>query len=316
MTQPAPSSLDFDKLGRYLAGEASPEEAAEVRRWLAEHPFDAKFVETLDSTKLVGTARPLDVEAALRRVKIRNRASSLLPERYMALAASAAVLLVVGAVIWATSIAGPRPAVYTTEIGERDSVVLRDGSRVLLGPASRIAARDRDVTVVGEAYFSVVHDAQRPFIVRAGSVIIRDLGTEFSVQHDTAEPIRVVVREGAVQLRRERDSVTLSPGDIGVVESNGRVRANRGAATADDLAWTQGRLVFRDASISEVATDLRRWYGVELRVTDSALLNRHFSGSFAGEPADRVLEVIALALGARVERRGNTAYIRTTPPSK
>jgi transmembrane sensor len=51
-------------------------------------------------------------------------------------------------------------------------------------------------------------------------------------------------------------------------------------------------------------------------VTDSALLSRHFTGSFGKEPAGRVVDVIALALGAQVDRRGDTAYIRTTDPSR
>jgi transmembrane sensor len=110
-----------------------------------------------------------------------------------------------------------------------------------------------------------------------------------------------------VEIRHASDSITLRPGDIGVV-SGGRVAARRGAATPDDLAWLSGRLVFRDAPITEVGADLRRWYGVELRVSDTALLQRHFTGAFAGDPADRVLEVLALALGARVDRRGDTAF--------
>jgi transmembrane sensor len=65
-----------------------------------------------------------------------------------------------------------------------------------------------------------------------------------------------------------------------------------------------------------VAADLRRWYGVELRVTDTALLRRHVSATFVGDSADRVLDVIALALGARVERRGDTAYLRPAPSSR
>ena len=92
--------------------------------------------------------------------------------------------------------------------------------------------------------------------------------------------------------------------------------ASRGAATADDLAWTTGRLVFRDATVGELVADLRRWYGVELRVTDSALLKRHFTGSFANEPPSRVVDVIALALGARADRRGDSVYIRPAVTSR
>jgi transmembrane sensor len=126
--------------------------------------------------------------------------------------------------------------------------------------------------------------------------------------------VRVVVHEGAVALTAT-NSATLNPGDVGVVTEGGVVEASRGAATPDDLAWTRGRLVFRNAPIAELAADLRRWYGVELRVTDTALLRRHFTGSFARESATRVVDVIALALGARVDRRGDTAFIRPGPPS-
>jgi transmembrane sensor len=72
--------------------------------------------------------------------------------------------------------------------------------------------------------------------------------------------------------------------------------------------------VFRDAAVAEVAADLRRWYGVELTVTDSALARRHFTGSFAGEPVGRVVEAIALALGARADRRGDTVFVRAAAP--
>jgi transmembrane sensor len=64
----------------------------------------------------------------------------------------------------------------------------------------------------------------------------------------------------------------------------------------------------------EVTADLRRWYGVELRVTDTTLLDRHFTGSFSTESPQRVLEVIALALGAQLQRRGDTALFAEREP--
>ena len=194
-------------------------------------------------------------------------------------------------------------------------VRLADGTDIMLGPASRIAARGREVELQGEAFFRVVHDAARPFTVRAGNAVIRDVGTEFSVHDDGDNHVRVVVSQGAVQLSDVRSSVLLSRGDVGVLE-DGALAAERGVATAEDLAWTTGKLVFRDAPIAEVTADLKRWYGVELRVTDSALLRRHFTGSFTTEPASRVLDVLALALGARADRRGDTVYIRGSSSSK
>jgi transmembrane sensor len=168
--------------------------------------------------------------------------------------------------------------------------------------------------------FEVTHDPARPFRVRSGEVIIEDLGTTFSVRDDD-DGVRVVVTAGSVLLqgtekpRRSgtsptQPSVVLKAGDRGGVDRDGRPVAERSAATDQDLAWTRGRLVFDNAPLSRVRTDVRRWYGLDLQVADSALAGRHLTTSFAGESVEQVLDVIALALGARIERRGDIAVIR------
>ncbi|HEX7938427.1 MAG TPA: FecR domain-containing protein [Gemmatimonadaceae bacterium] len=314
------TGADWDRLGRYVSGELPPAEAGEVERWLADHASDAQALAALDAaTRKVAATRPVDVERALRRVKVRLAPRT--PWRQYATWAAAAAVVLVAGTMWrrnASEVSPPVPArEFATNVGARDSVVLGDGSRVILGPATRIRVSGREVDLAtGEALFSVVHDATRPFTVRAGGTLIRDIGTEFSVHSDRDGEVRVVVREGSVRMTRNADSVVLVKGDIGMLASGGQVRASRGAATSDDLAWTTGRLVFRNAPISELGADLRRWYGVELRVTDSAILKRHFTGSFANESPARVLDVIALALGARVDRRGDTVFIRPAASSK
>ena len=319
MTGPTPTTPDWDKIGRYLAGESSPDESATVRRWLEEHAADAEVVAALDAAAKQAAQRPLDVEAALLRVKTRAKAQSRTAvRRFAGFAAAAAILLVASLLMSRRSTTEEPQAIarsYSTGVGQRDSVTLADGSHVILGPATRLEVRGRDAILTGEAFFRVVHDETLPFTVHAGDVAIRDIGTEFSVHNDPAELVRVVVHEGAVEITAT-NSATLNPGDVGVVTQGGVIEASRGAATPDDLAWTRGRLVFRNAPIAELASDLRRWYGVELRVTDSALLRRHFTGSFAGEPANDVLRAIALAFGARVERRGDTVDVRSATPAR
>jgi ferric-dicitrate binding protein FerR (iron transport regulator) len=64
-----------------------------------------------------------------------------------------------------------------------------------------------------------------------------------------------------------------------------------------------------------VSSELRRWYGVELRVEDSALASRHLTMTFSGDPLERVLRVIGLGLGAEIERHGDTAVVRASDRS-
>lgn len=332
---------DWEALARFLAGESPPPEADAVRAWLAEDPGRQDVLGALDAAMDRTAAPPpagLDVEAALASVHRRMDApaapfrrpvppSVAAPRwRAPALRAAAALLLVLGAFFAWQSVRGGAPAVrmaYATGVGERDSVQLPDGTRVLLGPASRLTLADgyggrtRDVTLRGEALFDVPHDDARPFTVHAGGARVRDIGTAFSVEADSGGGVRVVVTEGAVALRPGGEDgaaeVVLRRGERGVLPEGG-TRARRGAATDEDLAWTRGELVFRDATLTDVAAELRRWYGVELRPGDAAVAGRRLTASFDGEDAEQVLKVIALALGAEMTLRGDTAVLRAAPP--
>jgi transmembrane sensor len=243
-------------------------------------------------------------------------------------AAVIAVLAGGGALIWRGTRGADRHAAavaavaqtFETGVGQRDSLRLADGTRVILGPGSRLAvdqgygSTHREVGLRGEAYFDVQHGGAHPFTVRAGTARVRDVGTAFAVHTDPGDGVRVVVTSGAVRMRvgespAADSGVLLRQGDRGVLTPGGQVVAQRGAATEDDLAWTRGRLVFRDATLAQVSADLRRWYGVELRVADSSLAGKHVNTMFEGEPAARVVDVIALILGADVEQRGDTAVL-------
>jgi transmembrane sensor len=202
-----------------------------------------------------------------------------------------------------------------------DSVSLPDGSQVVLAPGSRLAVAagyggtHRELRLDGVARFTVRHDAARPFVVRVADAEVRDLGTVFTVRRRVGGDVAVAVTEGVVALRGARAAaadpgVVLDAGDRGTVAADGQVAVERGGAAAEDLGWTEGRLAFRDAPLDEVREGLRRWFGVTLRVDDPALAGRHLTASFQGEPLARVREVLALALGATAELRGDTLVLR------
>jgi transmembrane sensor len=209
---------------------------------------------------------------------------------------------------------------HGTGVGVRDSVTLADGTRIVIGPLSSVTipadygVNSRSVQVRGDAWFDVVHDERKPFTVHAGNAAIVDVGTRFAVSSDAAAGVVVSVTEGAVSLSQLNSpagqGVILQAGDNGRLEPDGRVVSGKGKVTADDLAWRDGRLVFREAELAEVAGSMRKWYGIEMKIADKSLNNRHLTATFNGESADRVLETIKLALGAEIERHGDTAIIR------
>jgi transmembrane sensor len=245
--------------------------------------------------------------------------------RRPAVRAAAGVLLLVGAtLVWrgAASIerptAGARPgagATFTTGVGRVDTVALADGSRAILGPATSLTVgagygdRAREVTLHGLAFLDVVHDAARPFLVHTASATLRDVGTSFIVRSDSAAGTRVSVTTGAVHVAMTgaptSSTAVLYAGDRAEVTVE-NMRVQRGAAAADELAWTRGVLAFRDAPLTTVAAELRRWYGLELVVDDATIAGRTVTATFERADADEVGRVLAAVLGATATRSGDT----------
>lgn len=337
------SDQDYERFARYLAGEGSVVERSEFEQWVTMHParqaeLDALgarwtaarssltwhvdgawrgFAERLESSTLAGVGPSTIVSIGDKPQWWRDSA------RLMQLAA-AVVLIVGGAIAWPlfrpgttggnTAIVATVTAVSTLA-GEQRTVDLPDGSRVVLGVSSSLAPRAgygdgaREVDLEGEAFFVVTHDEKRPFRVHVGNTIVEDLGTEFAVRAYRAESsVRVAVSSGSVAIRRGMSgapAAVLSPRDVAFVGDTGKVRVARGVDVSTYTAWTEGRLIFNDTPLSQVAQELERWYGVEVRITDKALLERHVTATFESESLNEILRVIGLMLDARYVRTGN-----------
>jgi transmembrane sensor len=181
-------------------------------------------------------------------------------------------------------------------------LMLEDGSRIALngGTAMRFDPRTPRTIVLerGEALFSVAHDARRPFEVRVGDAVVRDVGTVFDVAADRGR-IEVGVREGAVEFVRAGTTVALAAGDT--LRSAGPDAAVVAKTDPGGIGgWRTGRLAYTQATMSDVAHDLTRVTGTPFAI-DPDVADRRFSGviSVAGDGptvARRVEAVTGLAL--------------------
>jgi transmembrane sensor len=343
--QPAPTpDAEWEALARYVAGESSPDEAEAIRRLLSERRGDAALIGALDralARLAVQASDDVDVEAALRQLKARRDALSPLSiapratpnigrrhfvgSRVPTFAIAATAILAVGLLLWRSLRPGEQAAVAAsttieTTIGERDSVRLSDGTLVFLAPQSRVTiaagyeGAHRTVDLSGEAFFDVAHDDTHPFVVRAGAAAIRDIGTAFTVREGARDSVVVIVTTGSVLLRaaatNSDSGVVLHAGDLGALGPDGRVVAQRGGGEKSSVLFSGGSLVFRDATMRQVADELHRWFGIRLLIADPTLAGRRLSATFTTETADQVLEVIRTALGAAIERSGDTVVVR------
>lgn len=239
-------------------------------------------------------------------------------------AAAAAVILIGGAIALPKLRSGSddRPEVvasvptsFATQRGERRSVKLPDGSLVVLGVSSTLKTRDgygngaREVELTGEALFTVVHDEARPFRVHIGQTVIEDLGTEFAVRgYGENEKVRVAVASGSVAVRHGASAdtaVVLTPRDMATIAGPDAIDVRRGVDVSPFTAFSSGRLIFTDTPLAEVARELERWYGVQVRVTDAAIADKHLTVTFERESLDEVLRIIGMSLDVRYTRTGD-----------
>ncbi len=219
---------------------------------------------------------------------------------------------------------------YATAAGQRLSVTLVDGTRLTLAPASRMRVganygRDiREVTLEGEAFFHVRHDAKQPFIVRTSSTVTRDLGTAFDVRAYRGDSItRVVVRQGRVAVaapaaRRavaggvgDRGAqVELGAGEAGEIGPQGLIGSVRAVRVDESLAWVDGHLVFRDTPLRDVLAELARWYDLEIMPVDPSLAERPVTATFEeSSGAEEALADLEAALRVRIDRHGRLVSV-------
>jgi transmembrane sensor len=252
--------------------------------WLEADPrnaaaFDAASVAIEDATRGLAPARP----PATSPMPINDNAPKPEPATRrrtrwgtglgVAVAAGLAAVVAIPAMMPGKA----QPYAIRTAPGERRSIMLNGTSIALNGDSSlRLDRADPRVAVLerGEAYFTVRHDAAHPFSVHAGDATFRDVGTAFDV----------VRRDGATQIAVREGAVLYDPGGAAVRLDGGqamRIAGGSAMVEAVDTAaiggWRSGRLLYRNATLADIAQDVARTIGVPVSV-DPALAQRRFSG--------------------------------------
>ena len=323
--------IDWELLFRCVCDECSEDERARFEAWLASNPMHSIVLEAARTA----AGRTLDALPSSRRV-VRTttmqqpRSASAWRPR-LAVAAAAGLVIAIGTTVLQQRTrfalrenAVPPHQVATTGRGQRATLYLSDGTMVILGPASSLrypasfaAASSRELYLTGEAYFEVVHDAQRPLRVHAGGAIAEDLGTKFDVRAYAGDSaVRVAVADGRVALQRTHPRAgrrDLHPGELGTL-APGDLDANvRGADVTAILGWTEGRLAFDDAPLPDVLRQIARWYPVQFTTLDSTDLTARLTGVIdirTGATVDDILRSIGPLMHVRFDRHGTTYTVR------
>lgn len=211
---------------------------------------------------------------------------------------------------------------YSTVIAGRQTVPLTDGSTVELNTSTQLRAaintHRRDVWLDrGEAYFEVAHDAQHPFVVHAGPKTITVVGTKFSVRRD-GDRVEVAVVEGKVrvadtlQIAGEPSTPSLVRGGMIIARGPSTlIKSNDIEAVNNELGWREGKLIFQQSDLREVAAEFNRYNRKKLVVEDQATAAMRIGGTFEARNIDAFAELLREAYGLQVDSDGETIKIHS-----
>lgn len=320
---------------RLRSDELGEEDRARFSRWLAADPAHvsayADYQGLWSDLDEVAASGPI---LALRReaLKAAERPRRAPRPRWVplgAIAAGIAVALMGGwmltqapALVPGAAGAG-RPAVYLTEVGERSSITLADGSVVQLNTDSLLevdyAEGRRGLKLLrGQALFEVAHDPDRPFVVQAGGQQITALGTAFDVHVETGET-RVTLIEGRIEVKRVNGTALfpVAPEARKMIAGEQLVALEerpfvvRRADVEKAVSWREGRVVFSDEPLVEVIEEINRYSTRKVVLGDGDLGAMRVSGVFRPGSADRF--VAALEVGfpveAEIDQRRNVVVL-------
>ena len=186
-------------------------------------------------------------------------------------------------------------------MGGRIQFTLPDGSTGWLNNGSSLSYktnfRDREVDLIGEAYFDVTHRNRENFTVNTADISVEVLGTKFNVSaySDDIET-SVVLNEGSVKLRNDKGTISevLKPNEKFDLNKKLHQGSVLQVNSADFIAWKDGYLKFRGEPLSAVLKKMERWYNIEVELNDDQLLGYKYRGTFQNERLEEVLRLISL----------------------
>lgn len=304
----------------YLQGNADPATSSEVEQWISLSKNNRERVDEIYYLLFVGdrvdALAKNDVKEAYREFQKKYMTKKPDTSRKVArierkgrwrkasYVAAVALLFLISGLFLSIIIQGNNRASFTvsTKLGERAVVELPDGTQARLNACSDLSyaqtffPRKRYVTLKGEAYFDVVHKRSSPFVVSTDDVEIEVLGTEFNVRNNADERyITTTLVEGAIHFKNTRGGadLQLNPGEELVFDKNFQqyhlfTHANAG----DAIGWIDGRLIFRNVPLHEIANSLERNYNVRFHFADEKVKNERFNADF--EIADNIYQILSI----------------------
>ena len=200
--------------------------------------------------------------------------------------------------------------------GGEYQVMLADGTKVWLNSASRLiypqsfVGKERRVVLSGEAFFDVTHDAERPFVVETSRMNVKVLGTRFNVNdYEDNEEVSTTLVNGSVEIASgDQQAFRLVPGEQAYGKENELEK--REVNVRLYTSWIDGKFLFNNTELEEIAKQISRWYDVEIFFSSENVKKVRFTGAIVKfKPLDDLVRMIESTSQVRFSVKGKTIVI-------
>lgn len=313
-----------DLIGKVLAGEGSAQEAEAVLNWVNQNEENKLYYESLktifDKTASAEIQIQFDTDAAWNKVrkKIAEESGNVVPlyknrsffNQPLRIAAGIIILLSVAyaAYQWTA------PAVQTLALVSGQGTkadTLPDGSTAFLNKKSELTyefnprKKTRKVVLKGEAYFSVKHEEEKPFVIEADEILVRDIGTEFNLKaYPDKDTIEIIVTHGEVQFYTKNDEgLNLQAGEKAIYTKSSKKFYRIEKPDTNTLAYKTKVFSFNNTDLKSVVNLLNEVYNSKIKLANEKLFNCRLTANFKEDNASIIAEVIAETMGLTITRK-------------
>ena len=334
--------VNWKLLAAYIAGELDGPQANEIELWIRKDRDNLRLYQEMkhlyDFSSQSGAPGNFDKDNSFRQLTDRIRqesnngsgsrqteATRSIRFSYPGLVYKAAAVLILGLISYmALDWLGQGKEDVSSLIiskenprGQKSKIQLPDGSVVWLNAESKLRYPEvfesdiRKVYLEGEAFFDVMHNKARPFVIDVSGGQIKVLGTSFNVRvYPDDQDVETSVVTGKVAFQSEDAKASeILPGEQVIYSKNEKVLIKQPIDTGEIIAWTRGELIFKDESLREVAKELERWFNVKISARGKKVLKCRITANFNNKSLEEILRNIKVILPIDYEIKDNKVML-------
>jgi len=349
-----------------LSKEATPEELTELDNLLQQHPDIAAKAQLMDNLWQPANASGSENAGSMFNKHLQRLSNQLTTpalqfetveeadetgkvvsinrkSKWYWMAAAVSVAVIVFFVVKSTDDKFSKPQkmaenTVSTKAGSKSKIQLPDGTEVWLNAESRIEYNEnfnvklREVKLTGEAFFDVVKNKDKPFIIHTSKMDVKVIGTAFNVRSYPEEATtETALLRGAVEISLRNNpekKYFLKPNDKLVLNNNITALADNAQPDTEkqlvkmkkvhldkvenditETMWIKNKLAFDNELLEKILSETERWYNVTIELKNESVKSFRFTSVFENKPLTEVLEALCLAAHLHYQLKGNTVTI-------